>query len=103
MDRKQVGQQRLGAPISDTFDALVNAVDRKPWTDFQREPVGYYFSKMIGAWLLRLMDERRRLCHEIANAPWSAAVTSWHINSDERSNRSGVGARQAGGPGRDWR
>ena len=56
MDRKQVGQQRLGAPISDTFDALVNAVDRKPWTDFQREPVGYYFSKMIDAWLLRLMD-----------------------------------------------
>jgi hypothetical protein len=56
MDRKQVGQQRLGAPISDTFDALVDAVDRKQWPDFQREPVGYYFSKMIGAWLLRLMD-----------------------------------------------
>lgn len=56
MDRKQVGQQRLGAPIMATFDALVNAVDRKPWPDFQREPVGYYFSKMIGGWLLRLMD-----------------------------------------------
>jgi hypothetical protein len=56
VDRKQVGQERLGAPISATFDALVNAVDRKPWADFQREPVGYYFSRMIGAWLLRLMD-----------------------------------------------
>jgi hypothetical protein len=56
MDRKQLGQQRPGAPISVTFDPLVNAVDRKPWPDFQREPVGYYFSKMIGAWLLRLMD-----------------------------------------------
>lgn len=56
MDRKKVGQQRLGAPVMATFDALVNAVDRKPWHDFQREPVGYYFSKMIGGWLLRLMD-----------------------------------------------
>jgi len=56
MDRKQIGQQRLGAPIGDTFNALINAVDQKPWPDFQREPVGYYYSKMIGAWLLRLMD-----------------------------------------------
>jgi hypothetical protein len=56
MDRKQVGQERLGAPIIATFDALVEAVDRKAWGDFQREPVGYYFSKMIGGWLLRLMD-----------------------------------------------
>jgi hypothetical protein len=55
-ERKQLGQQRLGAPISATFDALVSAVDQKPWTDFRREPVGYYFSKMIGWWLLRLMD-----------------------------------------------
>jgi len=39
-----------------TFDAIVNAVDRKPWPEFQRETVGYYFSKMIGGWLLRLMD-----------------------------------------------
>jgi hypothetical protein len=56
MNRKQVGQQRLGAPIMATFEALVNAIDRKPWPDFQREPVEYYFSKMIGSWLLRLMD-----------------------------------------------
>lgn len=56
MDRKHVGQQRLGVPVTATFDALVNAVDRKPWTDFQREPVGYYFNNMIGTWLLRLMD-----------------------------------------------
>jgi hypothetical protein len=55
-ERKQLGQQRLGAPIHATFDALVSAVDRKPWADFQREPVLYYFSKMIGRWLLRLMD-----------------------------------------------
>ncbi len=41
MDRKQVGQERLGVPILATFDALVGAVDRKPWPDFQRELVGY--------------------------------------------------------------
>jgi len=56
MQRKQLGQQRLGAPIGDTFNALVTAVDQKPWPDFQREPVGYYFSKMVGSWLIRLMD-----------------------------------------------
>src|SRR5262245_37055453 len=56
MDRKQVGQQLLGAPVIAAFDALVNAVDRKPWLDFQPGPVGYYFSKMIGGWLLQLMD-----------------------------------------------
>jgi hypothetical protein len=56
MERKQLGQQRLGVPISSTFEALVSAVDQKPWPDFRREPVGYYFSKMIGSWLLKLMD-----------------------------------------------
>lgn len=56
MERKQLGQQRLGAPISNTFNALIAAVDQKPWADFQREPVGYYFSKMIGWWLIRLID-----------------------------------------------
>jgi hypothetical protein len=56
MGRKQLGQQRLGAPIGSTFEALTSAVDQKPWADFRREPVGYYFSKMIGWWLLRLMD-----------------------------------------------
>jgi len=56
IDRKKLGLQQLGAPVMATFDALVNAIDQKPWTDFQREPVGYYFSKMIGGWLLRLMD-----------------------------------------------
>ena len=56
IERKQLGQQRLRAPIGATFDALISAVDKKPWADFQRDPVGYYFSKMIGWWLLRLMD-----------------------------------------------
>src|SRR5690349_5554295 len=56
MGRKELGQQRLGAPIGDTFNALIAAVDSKPWADFQREPVGYYFSKMIGSWLIKLMD-----------------------------------------------
>jgi hypothetical protein len=69
MDRKQVGQQRLGAPVMATFDALVNAVDRKPWPDFQREPVGYYFSKMIGGWMLRLMDNALSDQHLQAVAP----------------------------------
>jgi hypothetical protein len=56
MGRKELGQQRLGAPIGDTFNGLIAAVDSKPWADFQREPVGYYFSKMIGSWLIKLMD-----------------------------------------------
>src|SRR5689334_22221423 len=56
MNRTQLGQQKLGVPVSEAFDALVEAVDAKPWPDFEREPVGYYFEKMIGSWLLRLMD-----------------------------------------------
>lgn len=56
MDRKQLGQQRLGEPVTAAFDALVNAVDQQPWADFRREPVGYYFSKMLGGWFLRLAD-----------------------------------------------
>lgn len=56
MDRKQVGQQRLGAPVMQTFDALTNAVDRKQWRDFRPGLVGYYFSKMIGGWLFQLID-----------------------------------------------
>lgn len=56
MDRKQVGQQKLGVPVMAAFEAMIDSVDRKPWPDFQRDPVGYYFSKMIGNWLLRLMD-----------------------------------------------
>jgi hypothetical protein len=56
MDRKQLGQQQLGAPVTAAFEALVDTVDQKPWPDFHREPVGYYFSKMLGGWLLRLMD-----------------------------------------------
>jgi hypothetical protein len=56
VDRKQLGQQRLGIPIRDTFDTLITTVDQKDWADFRREPVGYYFSKMIGRWLLQLMD-----------------------------------------------
>ena len=56
MDRKQVGQQRLGVPVTATFDALANAVNRKPWPYFLAGPVGYYFSRMIGGWLLQLMD-----------------------------------------------
>jgi hypothetical protein len=56
VDRKELGQQQLGVPIMNAFEILVDLVDRKPWSDFCREPVGHYFSKMIGGWLLRLMD-----------------------------------------------
>jgi len=34
MGRKELGQQRLGAPIGDTFNALIAAVDEKSWADF---------------------------------------------------------------------
>ena len=56
MDRKELGRRQLGAPVMATFAALVDLVDQKAWPDFHREPVGYYFGKMIGGWLLRLLD-----------------------------------------------
>jgi hypothetical protein len=55
-ERRQLGQQRLGAPVMTAFEALIEAVDANSWSDFRREPVRYYFDRMIGAWLLRLMD-----------------------------------------------
>ena len=57
MDRKQIGQQRLGTPLMATFEALVDTIDQKGWHDFNRGPVGYYFTKMLGHWLLHLMDK----------------------------------------------
>jgi hypothetical protein len=57
VDRKQLGQKKLGAPAMATFDALVGTVDEKNWADFRREPVGYYFQKMIGYWLLQMADK----------------------------------------------
>jgi hypothetical protein len=55
-DRKQLGQQKLGEPVWDAFGAIAETVDQNPWPDFNREAVRYYFDKMVGAWLLRLID-----------------------------------------------
>lgn len=57
MDRKQLGQEKLGTPVMTAFEAIVDTVDAKNWADFQREPVGYYFQKMIGHWLLQMADK----------------------------------------------
>ena len=57
MDRKQLGQEKLGTPVMAAFEALVEMVDAKNWLDFRREPVGYYFQKMIGHWLLQMADK----------------------------------------------
>lgn len=56
------------------FDALVDAVDRQKWPDFQREPIGYYFSRMIAVWLPWLMDHA--LSDEQLNAVSSVDVTA---------------------------
>ncbi len=39
------------------YEALVDTADQKSWEDFNRKPVSYYFEKMIGHWLLNLMDK----------------------------------------------
>jgi hypothetical protein len=33
------------------FEVLIEAVDANRWSDFRREPVWFYFDRMIGAWL----------------------------------------------------
>ena len=55
-NRKQLGQQRLGTPVMDAFGAVVDCVERERWPDFRREPVRFYYDRMVGNWLLRLMD-----------------------------------------------
>ena len=90
MGRKELGQQRLGAPIGDTFNALIAAVDEKPWADFQREPVGYYFSKMIGGWLIKLMDGALSDKQLAAVAPEDVKVVTLLLFRDMFRHTSGV-------------
>jgi len=90
MGRKELGQQRLGAPIGDTFNALIASVDEKPWADFQREPVGYYFSKMIGGWLIKLMDGALSDKQLGAVAPEDVKVVTLLLFRDMFRHTSGV-------------
>jgi hypothetical protein len=99
-ERKQLGQQRLGAPIAATFDALIAAVDRKPWADFQRKPVGYYFSKMIGWWLLRLMDNALSDRQLRAVAPEDVKAITLLLFRDMFRHNSGLLRPQT--PDDDW-
>lgn len=57
MNRLELGQQNIGTPVMQAYESLVDTIDQTGWPDFQREPVGYYFEKMIGHWLLQLMDK----------------------------------------------
>ena len=54
--RKRLGEEKVGGPVMEAFEAVVDTVDGKRWPDFQRAPVGYYFNRMIAKWVLELIE-----------------------------------------------
>ncbi|MCA9104583.1 MAG: DUF4261 domain-containing protein [Planctomycetales bacterium] len=57
MDRTEVGQQRVGEPISALIDAILNSIQKAAWQDFDIRPLLYYTEKMVGKWLLHYIDQ----------------------------------------------
>lgn len=56
LDRLKLGQERVGRPITETFEALVEVVGQKGWKDFNQKAAVYYFEKMPGHWVPSLID-----------------------------------------------
>jgi hypothetical protein len=56
MDRASLGATNVAEPLTEAFDNLCAAVQRKGWADFHRQPVFYYYDRMMGNWLLQLID-----------------------------------------------
>ena len=40
----------------ETYQALHTLLEQNAWPDFNAAPVNYYYDRMIGSWLLQLMD-----------------------------------------------
>jgi hypothetical protein len=56
MDRTLLGAQRVADPLTEAYRTLYAAIEQKGWTDFNEEPVSYYYDRMICNWLLQLID-----------------------------------------------
>lgn len=56
MDRSHLGAEKIGEPVMEAYRALYARGEQKAWPDINWEPVNYYYDRMIGSWLLQLMD-----------------------------------------------
>jgi hypothetical protein len=56
MDRSHLGAEKIGEPVIEAYRTLHALGEQKSWPDFNWEPVNYYYNRMIGSWLLELID-----------------------------------------------
>src|SRR5262245_18418216 len=56
MSRAFLGAQRVADPLTEAYRALYAAIEQKSWSDFNQEPVSYFYDRMICNWLLQLID-----------------------------------------------
>jgi len=54
--RVRLGQEKVGLPIMQTYEALGYTIDRKGWKRFRKQPIYYYFDRMLGQWLIESID-----------------------------------------------
>jgi hypothetical protein len=56
MSRAMLGAKRVADPLTEAYRALYAVVEQQAWSDFNWDPVSYYYDRMICNWLLQLID-----------------------------------------------
>jgi hypothetical protein len=56
MDRALLGAKRVADPLTEAHRTLYGSVEQKGWSDFNWDPLSYYYDRMICNWLLQLID-----------------------------------------------
>ena len=56
MDRAVLGAKRVADPLTESYRTLYAVIEEKAWSDFNWDPVSYYYDRMICNWLLQLID-----------------------------------------------
>jgi hypothetical protein len=56
MDRKALGQEKIGIPQMEAITEVIDRIDEIDWPDFERRYVSYYIDGMTGNHLLSQID-----------------------------------------------
>jgi hypothetical protein len=56
MDRKALGQEKIGIPQMEPITEVIDRIDEIDWPDLERRYVSYYVDGMTGNHLLSLID-----------------------------------------------
>ena len=54
--RVRLGQEKVGLPMMQTYEALGYTVEGKGWKRFNQQPIYFYFDRMLGQWLIDTID-----------------------------------------------